>query len=214
MIILTLEIMSKMWPHGNQHVPGLLEGISKASETVFPKYGLTTSLVIAHAMAQFSEECGQGLEMVESLNYTTTRLLQIFPTHFTLAMAKRWAHNQRMIGNIAYGGRMGNDPPPSDDGYHYRGRGLSQVTGKEGYMTLQKKLDENHVGINILTDPDLINNPDYTLECGVLDFIICGCLPYAEKDDVLGVTRKLNGGTNGLPERKRQLALWKKELNV
>lgn len=206
--------MKHRWPSGNQHVPGLLEGIVNTSDAVFTKYGLTTPLVISHFLAQASEECGQGLEMIENMNYTASRLLEVFPKHFTIAMARRSAHNPKAIADIVYGGRMGNAPPPSDDGWNYRGRGLSQVTGKDGYTALQKKLDATEVGINILTDPDLIIHPDHTLECGVADWIICGCLPFAEKDDIIGETKHLNGGVNGLAERKRQLVLWKRELGV
>jgi putative chitinase len=211
-MMLTIEIMNKMWPHGNQHIEGLKEGIVETSQDIFDKYGLKSSLVVAHFMAQASEECGQGLEMIESLDYTSKRLLQIFPTHFTSSMAVRWAHNQKMIGDIAYGGRMGNEPPPSDDGYNFRGAGLTQVTGRDEVNRLQKFLTSHNVDIDILETPELIIDPKYTLECGVADWIICGCLPFAEKDDIVGETRKLNGGLNGLSERKRQLSAWKKVL--
>src|SRR5260370_40908344 len=87
MSILTLEILQRRWPHGDQHLPGLIEGIVTSSETIFPKYGLTTPLVIAHFLAQASEECGQGLEMIENMDYTSVRLRQVFPTHFTPSMA-------------------------------------------------------------------------------------------------------------------------------
>lgn len=212
--MLTLEIMHRLWPHGDQHIPGLIEGIVNSAPAIFPKYGFTTALIVAHAMAQFSEECGSGLEMIENMNYTATRLRQVFPTHFTLSMAERYAHNSRMVADIAYGGRMGNAPPPSDDGYNYRGAGLSQVTGREGVETLQKVLDAHEAGFNVVEDPTLIIDPEHTLECGVADFVACGCLPYAEHDDIMGVTRRLNGGTNGLAERRRQLAIWKRALEV
>jgi putative chitinase len=212
MVDLTLEVMQRRWPHGDQHVPGLIEGIVAAAPTVFPKYGLDTPLVIAHAMAQFSEECGQGLEMIENMNYSEAGLLKTFPTHFTATMAQNYAHNPRMIADIAYGGRMGNAPPPSDDGFNFRGRGLSQVTGREGYTKLQNFLTEKGVNIDILTNPELISDPHFTLECGVADYILCGCLPHAEADDIIAETKALNGGLNGLAERERQLALWKREL--
>jgi len=212
--MLTIEIMKRRWPAGNQHVPGLMEGIVNASEAVFKKYNVTTALEITHFMAQASEECGQGLEMVENMNYSASRLLQVFPIHFTVSMAARAAHNPKIVADIAYGGRMGNAPPPSDDGWNYRGRGLSQVTGREGYQRLQKALTEHGSSLDIMTDPDLIISPDHTLECGVLDWILCGCLPYAQKDAIIGETKALNGGLNGLTERKRQLVLWKKELSV
>ncbi len=209
---LTIEMMRRRWPHGDQHIPGLIEGIVEAAPGVFAKYGVTSPLAIAHFMAQASEECGQGLEMIENMNYSTERLLQVFPTHFTPAMAARAAHNPRMIADIAYGGRMGNAPPPSDDGFRFRGAGMSQVTGRDGYAKLQAFLTERGAQFNILEDPALIIAPTHTLECGVADWIVCGCLPHAERDDLIGETRALNGGLNGLDERRRQLGLWKREL--
>jgi putative chitinase len=156
--------------------------------------------------------------MIESLNYTAQRLRVIFPTHFTPTMAQRWAHNEKMIGEIAYGGRMGNAPPPSTDGYDFRGAGLTQVTARDGHILLQKFLDEHwrqgDSKFSILDDPELIIDPEHALECGVADFIVCGCLPFAENNDVVGVTKKLNGGTNGLAERRRQLGLWKLEFGL
>jgi putative chitinase len=209
---LTIEIMQRRWPHGDQHIPGLIEGIVSAAATVFPKYGLTSPLIVAHAMAQFSEECGQGLEMVENMNYSAQGLRSTFPTHFTPAMAQRDAHNPRLIADIAYGGRMGNAPPPSDDGYNYRGHGLSQVTGREGWEKLHEFLKHHDLDIDIMGEPGLIIDPRYTLECGVADWVLCGCLSHAAADDIVGETKALNGGLNGLAERRRQLGLWKKDL--
>lgn len=212
--MMTIHNIYNRWPHGNQHIPGLMDGIAASAPRVFKKYGLDSDLLIAHAMAQFSEECGQGLEMLENLSYSAGRLLQVFPTHFTVTMAARAAHDPVLIGQIAYGGRMGNRPYPSTDGYDYRGAGLSQVTGREGFSNLQKFLDKNEAGFNIVDHPELIVDPDHTLECGVADWIVCGCKPFAQRDDVVGETCRLNGGYNGLAERRRQLALWKQELGV
>lgn len=208
MASLTLPILQQLWPSGDQHIPGLLEGIVGATPTVFSKYGLDSSLVIAHAMAQFSEECGAGLEMQENMNYSAARLLQVFPTHFTRSLAAKAAHNPIMIAQIAYGGRMGNAAPPSLDGWTYRGQGLSQCTGKDEYEALGKKL-----GMDLVANPQWLTDPNHALECGVADFVLCGCLPFAERDDVIGVTRKLNGGENGLADREVWLRRWKAALN-
>jgi putative chitinase len=210
--MLTIEMMNRRWPHADQHVPGLSEGIVATAPAVFSKYGLNSPLVQAHFMAQASEECGQGLEMVENGNYSAQGLLNTFPTHFTPTMAARAAHNPRLVFDVAYGGRMGNLPPPSDDGYNNRGRGLSQVTGEDGYAKLDAFLKAHGVDLDLLHNPDAVIDPEHTLECGVADFIVCGCLPFAEADNVLMVTKRLNGGTNGLTERKRQLVLWKQDL--
>lgn len=199
-----VDALKQLWPHGDQHVPGLLEGTIATAPTVFQKYGLTSNLVIAHAMAQFSEECGAGLEMVENMNYSAEGLLRTFPTHFTGSMAERYAHNPRMIADIAYGGRMGNRPPPSDDGWNWRGHGFAQTTGHDGYAALAKT-----TSLDLLNHPELTIDPQHALEWGVADFIQCGCLPWAQKDDVLSVTRHLNGGTNGLADRITWLKRWK-----
>jgi putative chitinase len=207
MSALTLAAMRKHWPHGDQHVGGLIEGIVNAAPVVFPKYGLSTPLTQAHAMAQFSHECGAGLEMVENLNYSAQGLMRTWPSRFNAARAAQYAHRPQAIADAVYGGRMGNAPPPSDDGWNYRGRGLSQVTGKEGYAKLAAK-----TGLDLRAHPELLGDPDHALECGVADFVLCGCLPCAERDDVVSVTKHLNGGLIGLAERRTWLAVWKREL--
>lgn len=201
--------LPKLWPHGNQHVPGLVAGMIASAPAVFSKYNITSRLTLAMMMGQFSEESGAGLEMVENLNYSEAGLLKTFPTHFTGSMAARLAHNPRMIADVAYGGRMGNAPPPSDDGWSYIGRGLSQCTGKEGYAKLAAK-----TGLDVIGHPELLSDPGQALECGVADFVLCGCLPFAEKGDLLEVTKHLNGGTNGLAERTTWTAQWKRALGV
>lgn len=209
---LTLALMQRLWPHGNQHVPGLMEGIVAAAPLTFARYSFRTSTTIAQFMAQVSEECGAGLEMVEDMDYTAERLRVVFPTHFSLSMAARYAHHPRSIADIAYGGRMGNAPPPSDDGWNFRGRGLTNMTGRDGDAAAQKVLDAHGAGFNILTNPELICSPEHALEVGIADFIACGCLPAAENDNIVGVTEKLNGGLNGLADREAWLPKWKTEL--
>jgi putative chitinase len=212
--MLTLEIMNDMWPNGDSTVPGLVEGIMAAAPTVFPKYGLNGDLVIAHAMAQFSVECGGGRETVENINYTATRACQVWPSRFSseadcYAKVGSFANDPnfaiKLINNV-YGGRNGNIPG-TDDGSTFIGRGLSQVTGRGNYNALGTK-----VGLDLVNNPSLVNDPANALECGVADFVLCGCLPFALADDVSGVTKHLNGGFTGLDERTLWLARWKTAL--
>jgi putative chitinase len=204
--MLTIDIMREMWPHGDTKILGLVDGIAAAASSVFPKYGLTSDLLIAHAMAQFSHECGAGTEVVENLNYSAEGLMKTWPSRFDAAKAARFAHDQERIANEVYNGRMGNRPG-ADDGWKYRGRGGSQVTGRNGYAELGEKVD-----LKLVDEPDLVNNPQHFLECAVADFIICKCLPFAAHDDVSGVTFHLNGGFIGLQERTAWLARWKAAL--
>lgn len=206
--MLTIDIIQEMWPHGDVKIPGLIEAIAAAAATVFPKYALTSDLLVAHAMAQFSHECGAGNEVVENLNYSARGLMNTWPGRFDEAKATAFAHDQQRIANEVYNGRMGNRPG-SDDGWNYRGRGGSQVTGREGYEKLAQR-----VGLDLINQPDLVNAPEHFLECAVADFIICGCLPFAAQDDVSGVTYHLNGGHIGLAERTAWLERWKAALNL
>lgn len=208
------ETLAHLWPHGDSKVAGLIDGIVDAAPAVFPKYGIApdNKLVISHVMAQFSHECDAGLEMVENLNYSADGLIRTWPKHFNRANAYLYAHNPQKIANYIYEPPRHTDlgnHPNSDDGWNFRGRGLPQTTGREGYARLSQRM-----GIDLTEQPDLVNNPQYALECGVADFINCGCLPFAERDDVLGVTHHLNGGTIGLEQRKSWLRKWKLALHV
>jgi putative chitinase len=201
--MLTIEIMRQMWPHGDVKISGLVDGIASAAPRVFPKYGLTSDLLIAHAMAQFSHECGAGSEVVENLNYSANGLMATWPSRFDAAKAQAFAHNQQEIADEVYNGRMGNRAG-TDDGWNFRGRGGSQVTGRDSYLKLGARVD-----LDLINGPDLVNNPNHFLECAVADFVLCGCLPFALHDDVGGVTFHLNGGHIGLSQRTQWLAQWK-----
>ena len=206
--MLTPESIRHLWPHGDVKIPGLIDGIASAASHVFPKYGLNSDLLIAHAMAQFSHECGAGGEVVENLNYSANGLIATWPGRFDDVKAQAFAHDQERIANEVYNGRMGNRPG-SDDGWNFRGRGGSQVTGRDSYAKLGTTVD-----LNLINEPDLVNHPDHFLECAVADFILCGCLPFAAHDDVSGVTYHLNGGYIGLSQRTQWLAQWRAILHL
>jgi putative chitinase len=134
-------------------------------------------------------------------------MMQVWPARFpTLASAIPYANNPRALANKVYNGRMGN-AAGSDDGWTFRGRGAVQTTGREGYRRLAE-----FTGLDLIGDPDLVNDPQHFLACGVADFILCGCLPFAKADDLVGVTKRLNGGTIGLAARQQWLTQWKGAL--
>ncbi|MFA6984622.1 MAG: hypothetical protein WC213_00250 [Arenimonas sp.] len=198
------QALNRLWPHGDEKIPGLRAGMIETAGNVFQRYGINSPLLVAHVMAQISHECGAGHDVVENLNYTAGRMMQVWPSRFpTMDSAAPYAGNPRALANKVYNGRMGN-ATGSDDGWNYRGRGASQTTGKEGYQRLAKA-----VGLDVVNHPELVNDPKHFLECGVADFINCGCLPYAKADDILNVTKRLNGGTIGLADRRAWLTAWK-----
>ncbi|MCG6203138.1 glycoside hydrolase family 19 protein [Rhodopseudomonas sp. HC1] len=201
------EALARLWPDADRVVPGLRAGMIAAAPAAFGRYHIDTTLLVVHVMAQISHECGAGREVVENLNYTAERMMQVWPSRFrTLASAAPYAHDPRGLANKVYNGRMGN-APGSDDGWNFRGRGAAQTTGREGYARLAKA-----TGLDLVSHPELVNDPRHFLLCGVADFVACGCLPFAQADDLVGVTRRLNGGTIGLAQRRAWLARWKAAL--
>jgi putative chitinase len=136
-------------------------------------------------------------------------MMAVWPSRFpTTASAAPYAHNPRALANKVYNGRMGNRRG-SDDGWNFRGRGAVQTTGRDGYARLAAA-----TGLDLVARPDLVIDPAHFLECGVADFVLCGCLPYARKDDLRGVTKRLNGGYIGLSERRAWVSKWKQALGI
>jgi putative chitinase len=221
--MLTENLLRGMWPLGNSKVPGLIEAMAANAPAVFAKHRLTSDLVIAHAMAQFTHECGGGKDMVESIEYTPQRACEVWPSRFSgpqdcLQKVGSFAGDPnfkiKLINNV-YGGRNGNDQP--NDGSKYIGRGLAQVTGKGNYKKLGDK-----VGLNLVADPNLAIAAPHAFECGVAEFVLNGCLPAAEQDDLLAVSSLLNVGHRvndptkvvGFDKRQEALRLWKLALGV
>ena len=204
-----INTLYNLWPNGDEKIPGLRDGIAASAQAVFQKYGIDSPLLVAHVMAQICHECGAGHDVVENLNYTRGA----HDAGVAVAVSDHgdgapYAGNPRALANKVYNGRMGN-AAGSDDGWNFRGRGASQTTGREGYARLAKA-----TGLDLVNHPDLVNDPQRFLECGVADFVLCGCLPFARADDVLNVTRRLNGGTVGLAQRRIWLAKWKAALGT
>jgi putative chitinase len=204
-----INTLYNLWPAGDALIPGLRDAMAASAPAVFERYEFSNDTIIAHFMAQISLECGAGTEVVENLNYSPQRMRDVWPSRFpSLNDAIPYAHNPRLLADKVYNGRMGN-VLNSDDGWNFRGRGATQTTGREGYAALGKALD-----LDLLTSPDLVNDPAHFLECGAADFVLCGCLPYAQEDDVIKVTKALNGGLTDLTDREDWLARWKGALGV
>lgn len=214
MTALTLAALQRHWPQADAHIPGVLEGIIAAAPIVFPKYGLN-ALAQAHFMGQSSLEWGCGTEAVENLSYTAGRLCVVWPRHFNADNAWQYAHNPQKLADFVYEppihGDLGN-LANSADGFNFRGRGLSQVTGRSSYARLAAQLAKLGLSLDLLDHPELVNDPAHILECGVADFVLCGCLPFALADNLFEVTERLNGGQTDADQRKVYTAIWKKEL--
>lgn len=218
------DFQSTGWNVNNTNIKALVNGILTTQKDVFAKYGITKDIHIVHMMAQFSHECGKGDEMTESLNYQSSVLLDQWPKRFTPAQAKAYGRtadhpaDQKMIGILAYGGRMGNAPDPSEDGYRYRGRGFIQTTGKEGYAELSAL-----TGLDLINSPQLVTDPAHALKCGVAEFVhYPNMLGHCERDELLAVSSLINLGyiadssksVIGYQDRLAQLGLWKRQFGL
>jgi len=175
-------------------------------KTLFEKYEINTPLRIAHFMAQIEHE--SGLKPIsENLNYSLSRLLVIFPKYFTRSTALAYSNKPEKIANKVYANRMGNGNEESGEGWKYRGRGFIQITGKINYFEL-----------SIDTDLDCLKNPDLLLEepnamiSALWFWNLKGLNALADKNDIVSITKKINGGMNGIEQRKQLLVKWKNLL--
>jgi putative chitinase len=170
------------------------------------KYKINNVERISHFLAQVNYESGYMNYVEENLNYSAERLFKVFPKYFkTLDEAKEFEYKGEKIANKVYANRMGNGSEASGDGWKYRGRGLIQLTGKNNYLKFSKWYNDSKIFVD---SPDLLLQPqfavlsaffywdthklnDYIVE-NVDDYTICKV-----------ITKKINGGYNGLGERFR-----------
>jgi putative chitinase len=163
------------------------------------KFNITNPLRLAHFLAQCGHESGGWKATSENLNYSSKGLMGIFPKYFTPALAEQYARKPEAIASRVYGGRMGNGPEATKDGFKFRGRGYIQLTGKDNY-----KAFDGFVPEDILSNPDLVATK-YPLMSAAWFFNKNGLWAICDKgsDDttVTAVTKRVNGGTIGLPDR-------------
>jgi hypothetical protein len=159
-----------------------------------------TALRLAHFLAQCDHESAGFRVLEENLNYSASRLRQVFPKYFDTMSSERYAHLPMKIGNRVYANRMGNGNEDSGDGYRFRGRGYIQLTGKELYQKLSLCMN-----IDFVDKPELVSCA-YPLASAVWFFkskkIWDVCDRGAKPMDVEAVTRRVNGGVNGLEHRQ------------
>jgi len=176
-------------------------------ETVH-QYEIDTPLRVAHFMAQILHELSGFSVLYENLNYSAKRLAVVWPSRF-LPKGKldpeKFAYNPEALANVVYGGRMGNTEP--GDGWKYRGRGLIQLTGKANYQRLSDllKATGQYISSDLVAFPELVVSPMRCLAVAAVFWKEAGCNEAADQDDILRVTRKINGGLVGLRERQSWL---------
>lgn len=181
------------------HIP---DSVIAQLPDVISTYKIDTALRLAHFLAQTGHESAQFKAVSENLNYGAKGLRGIFGKYFpTDALAAAYERKPEKIANKVYASRMGNGDEASGDGYKYRGRGYIQLTGKDNYKAFDATVPED-----ITANPDLVAT-QYPLLSAAWFWNKNGLNAIADKgaDDatVTSVTKRVNGGTIGLPDRIR-----------
>lgn len=174
------------------------------------KYEINTPLRIAGFIAQCAHESGGFKFTVENLNYSTAALRAIFGKYFPNdELANEFARQPERIANKVYANRMGNGDESSGDGWKYRGRGLIQITGRDNYTSFATA-----TGINAIDNPTMVETPTgATLSAGWF-WNSRNLNAYADAGDFQSMTKRINGGVNGIEDRSAKYDALKKYLQV
>ena len=167
---------------------------------VMESFGVNTPLRLAHFLAQCGHESGGFRLTQENLNYSAKGLMGIFKKYFpTQALADAYARKPEKIANKVYGGRMGNGLEATGEGYKFRGRGYIQLTGKQNYTAFDLVVEDD-----ILANPDLVSSK-HALSSAAWFWKKNGLNLIADtgssSEVVTKITKRVNGGTIGLPDR-------------
>ena len=188
----TKEQLKDMIPK-NPYVDQWFEAISE----ILPEYEITTPQRVAAFLAQCAHESGGFVFLKENLNYKAASLRRVFPKYFPDdAIAAQYAGKGEMIANRVYANRMGNGDEASGDGWRYCGRGLIQLTGKNNYTFFAGSLDipVEEASEYLQTFEGAVQSACFFWEQNKLN-------QWADKGDILTLTKRINGGTIGLEDR-------------
>ena len=166
----------------------------------------------AHFFAQTAHESGNFKAFSENLNYSAKGLRSIFGKYFpTDALARAYERKPEKIANRVYANRMGNGDEASGEGWLYKGRGPPQLTGKNNYRAFGKYIGREQ---EILDNPDIVAN-ELGFESALWFFDankLWGICDQGVNDaTILALTKRINGGTHGLDDRKlktKKYAAW------
>ena len=178
------------------HIPDSV--IAQIPETA-KKFNITNNLRLAHFLSQCGHESGGFKAVSENLNYSADGLKKIFGKYFPGNLNESYARQPEKIAARVYASRMGNGDETSKEGFKFRGRGYIQLTGKANYTNFTK-----FIGEDCIANPDLVATK-YPLASAAFFFDsnkLCSiCDKGADDATVTAVTKRVNGGTIGLPDR-------------
>lgn len=193
--MITLELLQGICPKTKKTV---LERYVYALNDVCQYYDMFENKKRAAAfLAQIAHESGGFNAVVENLNYSTKGLMTTFKKYFpTEEIAKQYERQPEKIANRVYANRMKNGPESSGDGWKFRGRGLIQLTGRDNYTRFSEGL-----GISLDETVAYLETPAGAVSSAGWFWDNNSLNAYCDRDDFVGLTKRINGGTIGLPDR-------------
>ena len=170
-------------------------------QETFEKYQINTPKRQACFIGQCMHESGGFKFLRENLNYSAKALMNTWPSRFPDAdTAEKYARQPEMIANKVYGGRMGNTE--DGDGAKYIGRGLIQLTGKDNYTAFGEAIGED-----LVANPQLVEEPRYAALSAGWFWNKRGLNALADAMDIETLTKRINGGSIGIDDRKAKISM-------
>lgn len=170
--------------------------------SILPRYNINTKERVAGFLAQTGHESLDFNTLEENLNYSAERLRVIWPTRFpSLSYAQQFHRNPKMIANQVYSNRLGNGPFSSGDGWKFRGRGIIQCTGKTNYSKCSQFLYKDD---RLVVNPDLLLQKEGAILSACWYWSVNDINRFCDSKDMIGMTKRINGGTVGLTDRKKR----------
>jgi len=190
----TQKMLEEMMPSVNDAADWM-----KMLRKVLPKYEIVTIERVAGFIAQCGHESRDFNVLTENLNYSASALNKIFPKYFERAgrYAADYHRQPEAIANVIYANRMGNGSISSGDGWQYRGGGILQLTGYNNYSKFAES-----VGMSARSATDYVRTKEGALESACWFWTENNLNSYCDKQDIVGLSKRINGGTHGLDDRK------------
>jgi putative chitinase len=194
---ITREQLAQIIPK-NPYIDQWTDALNK----LLPDYGIDTPQRVAAFIAQCAHESGNFVFLKENLNYRAESLMRTWPRHFpTMEIATQYARQPERIANRAYANRMGNGDEASGDGWRYAGKGLIQLTGKNNYSAFAESIETpvEEIPAYLETFEGAVQSACWFWESNNLN-------QFADNNDILTMTKRINGGTIGLEDRMKHYA--------
>lgn len=192
---ITADILMQIMPAARRQDA---ERYASPIQAAMVRFGIETDLQQAMFLAQIGHESGYLSRVVENLNYAADRLCAVWPNRFpSIQAAEAFARQPERIANRVYANRLGNGDEASGDGWRFRGRGLIQITGRTNYRAAAGALE-----LDVERSPDLLTIPEEAAASAAWFWSANKLSRFADRRDIVGCTRAINGGLVGIDDRR------------